>query len=214
MESKIRPRLRLTEAHLAAGWGRTRTAPLSATEAQSITAYSEAFDELERACAAMDAFAAEVATQDAETQALYATIVAARTAVAAGTVDPARYERALSNRMAEDSPIGHLLQHEAQLEAAAVAAGEHIQRINAGWSALFADEPAQPERPRPGEYPIPAGMLVEQCRSCAADIVWTRTARGRALPLSLATSRDVGSQRYATNHFADCPDGKGWSKKR
>jgi hypothetical protein len=41
--------------------------------------------------------------------------------------------------------------------------------------------------------------------NCGAVIVWTRTEAGKAIPLALATARTIGDQRYATTHFADCP---------
>lgn len=64
----------------------------------------------------------------------------------------------------------------------------------------------------PGEYLIPTGVDVEQCRSCGANIVWAKTAAGKAVPLSLALVEQRGGQRITKTHFVDCPDGRGWKK--
>lgn len=63
-----------------------------------------------------------------------------------------------------------------------------------------------------GEYVIPAGVDVEQCRSCGANIVWAKTAAGKAVPLSLALVEERGGQRITKTHFVDCPDGRGWKR--
>jgi hypothetical protein len=63
-----------------------------------------------------------------------------------------------------------------------------------------------PNVERPGEYPVPASYRLARCRSCQAVIVWTTTATGRPVPLSMATLRtDSTGQRFALNHFSDCP---------
>jgi len=67
---------------------------------------------------------------------------------------------------------------------------------------------------RAGEYAIPPDAQVAHCRSCEAEIVWARTEGGRAIPLSLKTVEERGGVRYALTHFADCPHGKEWSKRR
>lgn len=64
----------------------------------------------------------------------------------------------------------------------------------------------------PGEYVIPAGVDVESCRSCGANIVWAKTAAGKAVPLSLALVEERGGQRITKTHFVDCPDGRGWKR--
>lgn len=74
---------------------------------------------------------------------------------------------------------------------------------------FFADVPNDA---RVGEYPLPAAGNLAHCRSCGADIVWTRTARGIAVPLSLATVQTREGKKYALSHFADCPDSKEWKK--
>jgi hypothetical protein len=66
---------------------------------------------------------------------------------------------------------------------------------------------------RPGEYPIPAYGRVAKCASCSADIVWTKTDKGRPMPLSLATAETRDGVCYALTHFSDCPEAKDWSKK-
>lgn len=75
-------------------------------------------------------------------------------------------------------------------------------------SSFLDDPPA-----RRGEYPVPSDARVEYCRSCGAAIVWRRTARGAALPLSAATILWRRAERYALSHFADCPDSREWSQK-
>lgn len=64
----------------------------------------------------------------------------------------------------------------------------------------------------PGEYLIPTGVDVESCRSCGASIVWTKTAAGKPVPLSLAMVEERGGVRVTKTHFVDCPDGRGWKK--
>lgn len=65
---------------------------------------------------------------------------------------------------------------------------------------------------RAGEYPIPASALPAQCRSCGAAIVWTRTASGKIIPLSLTTVEVRSGVRYALTHFADCPHAREWRR--
>lgn len=74
----------------------------------------------------------------------------------------------------------------------------------------FLDQAAPPERK--GEYALPPGQ-VEACRSCGAQIVWTRTANDRSLPLSLATAQRRDGVTYCLPHFVDCPEAKDWSKR-
>lgn len=71
----------------------------------------------------------------------------------------------------------------------------------------------EPAEPRKGEYLIPAGARAGSCRSCGAPVLWITTAKGSAMPLSVATIEERDGERYALSHFADCPQGKGWSKK-
>lgn len=71
-----------------------------------------------------------------------------------------------------------------------------------------------PNERRIGEYPIPALGDIERCKSCGAQIIWTKTAKNRAVPLSLATVQTRNGVKYALSHFSDCPDGKEWSKKK
>ena len=67
--------------------------------------------------------------------------------------------------------------------------------------------------PRRGEYLIPAAADLATCRSCGAAIVWVRTAAGRPMPLSVATTQERAGQRWALSHFSDCEQAKGWSKR-
>ena len=63
----------------------------------------------------------------------------------------------------------------------------------------------------PGTYPLPKGAQPTHCASCGASIVWTRTAAGKPIPLSLATARTINGQRVAQSHFVDCEHAKEWS---
>jgi hypothetical protein len=65
---------------------------------------------------------------------------------------------------------------------------------------------------RTGEYVVPEDAAPETCASCGASIAWATTKRGRPMPLSLATVERRGGQRWALAHFADCPQGAGWSR--
>lgn len=67
---------------------------------------------------------------------------------------------------------------------------------------------------RIGEYLLPAAGKIEHCRSCGAQIVWTRTPNSRAIPLSLATIQTREGKKYALSHFSDCPHAKDWSKQK
>lgn len=69
-----------------------------------------------------------------------------------------------------------------------------------------------PDQLLAGEYPIPADVQPTTCRSCGAQIVWTRTETRKAIPLSLAKARTCQGQRVATTHFADCPHGRDWRR--
>lgn len=66
--------------------------------------------------------------------------------------------------------------------------------------------------PQSGEYEIPTGTPVVRCRSCDAAIIWVQTEKGRAIPLSVATTVLRGDKRYAMTHFADCPHGREWRR--
>lgn len=69
-----------------------------------------------------------------------------------------------------------------------------------------------PNDRRIGEYALPAGDL-SHCKSCGADIVWTRTAKGRAVPLSLATVQTRNGVHFVLSHFVDCPQRDEWKAK-
>ena len=75
----------------------------------------------------------------------------------------------------------------------------------------FLDEAAPAGRT--GEYALPIGGTIEACRSCGAQIVWTETAKGKAIPLSLATVERRDGVAYCLSHFVDCPEAKDWSRK-
>lgn len=64
---------------------------------------------------------------------------------------------------------------------------------------------------RIGEYEVPANGAIATCRSCGAVMVWTKTHKGRAMPLSVATVEERDGTRYALAHFVDCLDAKKWS---
>lgn len=75
----------------------------------------------------------------------------------------------------------------------------------------FAD--LAPPGPRRGEYVCPLNARIDRCKSCKADIVWTRTEDGKAVPLSLATAQTRDGITYLLSHFSDCEHAKEWSKK-
>ena len=66
---------------------------------------------------------------------------------------------------------------------------------------------------RVGEYELPPYARVARCASCNAEIVWARTAQGKAIPLSVATIEEREGKKYALTHFADCEHAKEWSGK-
>lgn len=65
---------------------------------------------------------------------------------------------------------------------------------------------------RTGEYEVPDNP-VRKCLSCQADIIWTKTGKDKAMPLSVATIEWHDGKRWAMPHFIDCPQGKEWSKR-
>ena len=65
---------------------------------------------------------------------------------------------------------------------------------------------------RSHEYELPASAKIEHCKSCDAQIVWTRTPTGRAVPLALSTVQTRDGKRYAVSHFRDCPNAKEWGR--
>jgi hypothetical protein len=70
------------------------------------------------------------------------------------------------------------------------------------------------EAPAAGEYEIPQGVPVENCRSCGAAIVWGKTKTGAAVPLNTDRTRIIDGKRYALTHFATCPQGREWRRER
>ena len=44
-----------------------------------------------------------------------------------------------------------------------------------------------------------------RCRSCGADIVWSKTLTGRTMPIDIDLK---------TSHFATCPQSRLWRKKK
>lgn len=66
---------------------------------------------------------------------------------------------------------------------------------------------------RKGEYELPPNAIPRVCASCGAGMVWIRTAKGKAMPLSVATIEDRDGIRFALPHFVDCEQAKEWSKK-
>jgi len=66
---------------------------------------------------------------------------------------------------------------------------------------------------RKGEYELPPDAIPVPCASCGAGMVWMKTSKGKAMPLSVATIEERDGVKYALPHFADCPEAKEWSKK-
>ena len=66
---------------------------------------------------------------------------------------------------------------------------------------------------RKGEYEVPANAYIARCASCGMGMVWLKTEKGKAMPLSVATIEKRDGVSYALAHFADCPQAKEWSKK-
>lgn len=66
---------------------------------------------------------------------------------------------------------------------------------------------------RPHEYLLPPNAYLSRCGSCGAAMAWTKTANGKAMPLSLATVETREGVKYCLPHFVDCPQAKEWSKR-
>ncbi len=66
---------------------------------------------------------------------------------------------------------------------------------------------------RVGEYELPPHTQLGRCRSCQAPVIWTRTKKGRPIPLSVATIEKRDGVKYALPHFADCVNAKKWRKR-
>ena len=69
------------------------------------------------------------------------------------------------------------------------------------------------EGPQRGEFPL-EGAQYSRCKSCNAPIAWATTRDGVAIPLDLGHVTQYDGRSYAVTHFAHCPHGKEWSKKR
>jgi hypothetical protein len=67
--------------------------------------------------------------------------------------------------------------------------------------------------PAKGEYPL-EGTQRGSCKSCGAAIAWTTTAKGAAIPLDVAHAIVYDGAEYAPTHFAYCPHGAHWRRKR
>ena len=66
---------------------------------------------------------------------------------------------------------------------------------------------------RKGEYLVPVVARMNLCLRCRKPIVFGRTAHGRAVPLSLITTRiDDNGSAWALTHFADCPSADAFRK--
>jgi len=65
----------------------------------------------------------------------------------------------------------------------------------------------------PYTFLLPANAGITQCKSCNADIVWTKTPSGADVPLSMATRAQIGTRWTAVSHFRDCPHASGWGKR-
>lgn len=61
---------------------------------------------------------------------------------------------------------------------------------------------------RPQEYHVPDHAKIVRCKSCGAEIIWTKTSKnGRAIPLSVALIRIADNgDCVALPHFVDCPN--------
>jgi hypothetical protein len=70
------------------------------------------------------------------------------------------------------------------------------------------------DMPKMGEQRIPVGARRGTCRSCGASVVWISTAKGAAMPIDASTIRIIKNEQWGINHFATCPQGKGWSNAR
>lgn len=58
---------------------------------------------------------------------------------------------------------------------------------------------------------------VSRCRSCSAFIVWLRTKNDKSIPIDAGTVQpddlEYSPPRHVA-HFATCPNGKRWSRKK
>lgn len=61
-----------------------------------------------------------------------------------------------------------------------------------------------------GYYPIPHGKEPMRCRTCGASVVWTKTPKGKSIPLDLAHVRQGPAGREALTHFATCKYAREW----
>jgi hypothetical protein len=67
--------------------------------------------------------------------------------------------------------------------------------------------------PQHGEFPLENARYAH-CKSCNAPIAWTKTSEGAAIPLDLAHVTQYDGKRYAVTHFAYCPHGAHWRRKK
>lgn len=123
--------------------------------------------------------------------------------------DPDFVAKAATHRKA-GNVYGRLLEAEAEMRRACEPLGVERSRLERAVALL--DTLSAPVVLAAGEYVLPTGVDVEACRSCGASIVWSKTAAGKPVPLSLALVEERGGSRVTKTHFVDCPDGRGWKK--
>jgi len=75
------------------------------------------------------------------------------------------------------------------------------------------EEQDEQPQPRRGEYQVPADATIDYCHSCDAEIVWIKTPKGKAMPLSVKTIERRDGERWAICHWADCPEAKEWKRR-
>lgn len=93
-------------------------------------------------------------------------------------------------------------------QSAAIAALIIQERLPRPDFAAIVD--TEREHPAVWEY-HDAVMKVEHCRGCNAEIVWLKTAKGKAMPVDASTVKE-GDAQYEhgrhISHFATCKNAK------
>jgi hypothetical protein len=70
------------------------------------------------------------------------------------------------------------------------------------------------DTPQPGEYEVVRDYVTRACASCGASITWVETAAGKAIPVNVATLRQIDGVMYGLTHFATCPHGREWRRSK
>jgi hypothetical protein len=117
-----------------------------------------------------------------------------------------------------DQQAGLIAQKATEWDCSIEEARSLVNQIGLGVQAdhcQAAPPPTASRDPRKGELQIGPDDTFDRCKSCGQPIIWHKLSPGRFMPLSVTTiEQDLGGQRFALSHFADCPFADQHRKRR